>query len=389
MLGVQPAHYSVRNISATSFPDHCKKCPWAEAALHNPSPSMLKKLHEKCVTCSNCSGIIPEIKPEYINEKNSYGSKGKVCRNAILIFLYLHTYNPSQNGYISSVSLANMAKEINVCERTIRNCLNMLERADYLFLDYTGDGYFNAIIIDYKNYFLKADKGGRGFIKLSDSVLDSLSGIDSLLTFRLILRQLLESDYTTSCSRTYKELRYSLPNYCKRNIIMKKLADYKDTIYNILIDINTVSFQLKNEYNTSFIIKQEQKENTEYFASLLDELDNFVLSYPTIDKEFVPSRLTRFFTDPQTGQAIKTPVLFQRSNAANISEDLARLAAKYTRNIVEDALADTYRIQMCNQKGIIKNIGAYVLEVIHSYGLIDGLSRTINFSNVNSSLAVI
>lgn len=379
MLGVQPNHKSMKDILKIS--GNCSDCPWLMAATSHPTSNTLSKLHYHCNQCP-FKGSCPDIdmlSVDYVNERNRFGNKRKVCRNAILFFILLHTMNPSKNGFIKEISLSSISKKMNVNVKTVYNCVDILVKNEYIYADKISAGTFNIILLDYPSYFLKADKGGRGFLKLSEDVIDSLLNIHSILAFRLILRQLLESDKVKDSVKSYKELRLSLPAYCKRNVIMSKMKDYCSSIYDIVISADNISFVLRKDNDTYTNYEKEIIDHEMYFRELLDMLDDFVLSYsPGI---YVPNKLKCFMND-NDGNTV-TPVLFQMNGTSDVTNILAKLSCKYSRQIVTDALADTYRLHMCKNKGLIKNIGAYILEVIRSYGLLDGKPSEADFSKID------
>lgn len=381
MLGIQPNHKSVKDVLKPA--NHCSECPWFLAAANHPTSDTISQLHNHCNQCQ-FKGSCPDISKlsvDYINEKNRYGDKKKVCRNAILFFIMLHTMNPSKNGFINNVSISFIADKMNINVKTVYNCINILAKNEYIYADKISSGTYNFILLDYPSYFLKADKGGRGFIKINEDVIDSLLNIHSILAFRLILRQLLEADKSKDTVKTYKELRLSLPAYCKRNVIKDKLQNYCSSIFDIIMDSNNVSFSLRQENDTKVIYENEVKEHDAYFRELLSMLDDFALSYaPGMS---APLKLKQFMVDDNDNPV--TPVLFQMNGVSDITTILAKLSCKYSRQIVTDALADTYRLHMCQNKGLIKNVGAYILEVIRSYGLLDGVPSKADFSKIDIS----
>ena len=357
MLGVQANHYT---INMTSLPSSCRTCPWLEAALSNPSSSMISTCSRKCSICPhNHSDVI-----KYINEKNAYGSKPKESRNAILIFIYLHQFVKSNNGFISGISVHTIAETLGISVRTVKNCFNRLQTDGYIFMDSLGDGEYNIILQDYNTYFMKANEGGRGYIKLSTTTISSLYEIDSILVLRLILRQLLESDYQIESIKKYRDLRYSLPKYCKRNVIQKQLQKYTSLPYEVEMTAKVVSFRLKDKYNTELLTKQELKSNELYFEELFNTIDDIV-----IENDFtnLSNELRQFFFD-ENGLRIKQPIFLSHKNREKDIADLSHLAIKYSRQIVVQALSATYRNTMCKQNKLINDLGAYILSVINTYG---------------------
>lgn len=352
MLGIQESYYTPAKIPST-----CKGCPWIEAALSNPSPTVISNLKVHCSSCANYRTDILQ----YVSEKNKYGSKEKVCRNAISLFIMLHMYHPSQSGYINNLSIHTLAEKLNISERTIKNCLSVLSKKNYIFVDYMRNGLFNVILLDYTKYFLRADKGGRGYIKISDMTITELFKIKSILAFRVILRQLLDGQ-DNDCEKTYQQLRHTLPAYCKRNVIQKALTIYNNIIYSMKTASDTVHFSLLSIANTNYIIQKDKDDNIQYFDSILKELDDFILSGKPVSD--IPVSLNRFVCNPINETKISDPVLFQRNNTETLLDDLAKLSIKYSRQTVLDALADTYRDKMCQKQSLIRDVGAYVLTII-------------------------
>lgn len=355
MLGIQESYYTPVKV-----PESCKNCPWIEAAMKNPSSAVVKKLNQQCSCCSNHHEDILQ----YINEKNKYGTKEKVCRNAIQLFMLLHTFHPSQSGYIGNISIHSISITLNVSERTIKNCLNILSKKNYIFVDYMGHGFFNTILLDYPKYFLTADKGGRGFVKIPEDTLDKLCKIKNILAFRVILRQFLEGNEQDT-SKSYNQLRKTLPNYCKRNVIIKALTDYKNTIYNIKTSLNDVLFSLQESSNTKSLIQAEKENAIAHFQKILAELDDFIWSGQPVSS--VPEHLKRFVYNPLNQNSVPELVFFQKNNTEGLIYDLAQLSLTYSIETVTNALADTYRDKMCQKHSLIRNIGAYVQTVIKSY----------------------
>lgn len=376
MLGIRPNHISLKNL----FPitGNCSECPWLLTVINHPSENNIAQLKNHCHECpykGTCASL-EQLSMEYINDKNRYGDKNKICRNAILLFILLHTYNPSKNGFVKEISLLQIAEKMNVNVKTVHNCINILVKNEYLFADKITANLYNFILLDYPSYFYKASEGGRGYIKMNQDVIESLLHIDSILAFRLILRQFLESDKTKDSVKTYKELKLSLPAYCKRNVIMDKLKAYCSSIFDITINNDNIAFVLHKENDSTELYANECKEHELFFSELLSTLDDFVLSNHA--ESSVPELLKNFIQD------IENPVLFQMNGSKNIVKDLSRLACRYSREIVIDALSDTYRLHMCQNKGLIRDIGAYVLEVIRSYGLLDGKPSKADFSKIES-----
>lgn len=378
MIGLQESHKSdlFENIDINK--SGCKDCSWYRMAA---SENVSEKIKEKVRTqCANCPHKCVISNNTYINEKNKYGNKEKVCCNAIKLFILLHMQAPDQTGLVRNVNFADIAAKMNVNIKTIRNNLRVLEDAGYIFADAKSA---SVVLLDYPKYFLAANKGGRGYIKLLSDTVNSIVKINSITAFRIILRQLLEQDNDKTVTKTYHDIKRFLPDYCKRNIILSKLSAISEMIFDIKTTVTDITFKIKDKFNTKLQLDSEKKQHMEYFSSILESLDNYVWTYGQIIENKIPSDLKRFFVD-ENNIPVKEPVFFQRSDMDEALNDLALLSCRYSRNIVLQALADTYRIQMCTNRKLINNLGAYLSRVIKSYGLYDGKSKTINFSNISA-----
>ena len=90
---------------------------------------------------------------------------------------------------------------------------------------------------------------------LSKKLLSQILEIDTLVTLRIYLRQLISIDNLnakggpfTAISNTYKDLKRFLPEYCKPNIIRKAVQTSND-IFTITLNTNGIRFEIKDEYN--------------------------------------------------------------------------------------------------------------------------------------------
>lgn len=379
MIGIQKTHKTDLFENTDIEKSGCKNCSWYRmAASGNVSEKIIDKVSAQC---TNCPHKCLTSKSTYVNEKNKYGDKRKVCCNAIKLFILLHTQAPDQTGLVRNVNISEIANKMNVNIKTVRNNLHVLEDAGYIFADTKTSA---IILLDYPKYFLTADKGGRGYVKLLSETVDSIISINSITGFRIIIRQLLEPDNDKSSTKTFQDLKKYLPAYCKRNVILSKLSLIRDLIFDIETTMVDVTFRIKDKFNARLQNDKEVQQHIDYFSSVLASLDEYFWSCEGhIIKENVPSELKSFFID-ENNVAVKEPVFFQLTNRESALNDLALLSCRYSRNIVLKALADTYRIQMCSKRKLINNLGAYISRVIKSYGLVDGDIRTISFSNIKS-----
>lgn len=342
----------------------CSICPWRKAAQSNPNAKAgLELLKEHCANCKDRCFDLDQVSihTEYIYESR-YGTRPKLNRNAVLLFMLLHFQTPDASGFLSSVAIPALAEKLHIHERSIRNNLEKLKTFGYIHYDMSFNNTVNIILLDYKSYYANAREGGFGYIKISDAVIDELSSVRSIILFRILVRQYLDSDKTDETTQTYKELLHSLPRYCRRSIIDNKIKETQG-IFCISQNTNSLTFRLSPEYNVKVQYEKQYKENTEHYKNLMDKLNDFTLSISRItSKTIIPNDLKRFFS--HDGIIVSKPYMFQLSGLTDVPETLARIACKYGLPAVDNALADTYRLQMCTKHKLIHNLGAFILTVI-------------------------
>lgn len=114
--------------------------------------------------------------------------------NAIKLFLLLHFYHPDNNGIVYNLEACELASVIGCNVRTVWNNLKVLEEYTYISYSKNEYGLINVILNDYENYYLPANKGGRGFLVMSKELLTKLNSTDSLVSLRIFIRELLSLD---------------------------------------------------------------------------------------------------------------------------------------------------------------------------------------------------
>lgn len=368
LIGIQyNSKKVVLKVDGLSKESPCSKCPWMKAAMANPDADAGKELlNEHCNGCSDRCFDLADINlhTEYIYE-NHYGTRPRLNQNAVLLFMLLHLQTVDASGFISGVSIPFLAETLHVHERSIKNNLEKLKVSGYIHYDMGHENTVNIILLDYRMYYATAREGGFGYIKISDDIINELSNITSIVFFRILVRQYLESDRTDETTKTYKELLHSLPRYCRRSIINSKIEEAQE-IFSIFRSPNSLTFKLSPDYNIKANYEKQYKENTDHYTKLLEKLNDFTFSTAKITSTtIIPDELTRFFS--HDGVFVSKPCIFQLSGLQDVPETLARLACKYGLPIVDNALADTYRLQMCTKRKLIHNLGAFILTVIKNY----------------------
>ena len=103
----------------------CAGCPWMKAAQSNPDVEagceLLKTRCSECKDrCFNPENI--QIHTEYIYESR-YGTRSRLNKNAILLFMLLHLQAPDATGFITGIAVPALAEALHVHERSIKNNL--------------------------------------------------------------------------------------------------------------------------------------------------------------------------------------------------------------------------------------------------------------------------
>lgn len=365
MIGIRDnAKKTTIQIGGLQKNSPCAGCPWMKAALANPDAEAGRELLK--THCSACRDRCFDLKniqthTEYTYESR-YGNRPRLNKNAILLFMLLHLQMPDATGFIEGIAVPTLAETLHVHERSVKNNLEKLRTSGYIHYDTGLNNTVNVILLDYKTYHANAREGGFGYIKVSDSIIDELSNVTSIILFRILVRQYLDSDRTDETTKTYKELLHSLPRYCRRSIIDAKIKETQG-IFCILQNSDSLTFRLSPEYNVKAQYEKQYQANADHYKELLDKLNDFTFSTDHITPAtIIPDKLTRFFS--HDGVAVSEPYIFQVSGLKDVPGTLAKIACKYGLSAVDNALADTYRLQMCINHKLIHNLGAFILAVI-------------------------
>ena len=256
-IGLQKNYIEVKE-SETSVIDYnnaaCTDCKY-KAFIQAFAPDSEAYL-SACETCRNCPHKIftqkTEYKKIYHNETNRFGYKPRLKTNAIKLLLLLHFYHPDRFGIIKNIDIRELAEHLHCDIKTVKNNLEILNRYAYVTYARTDSYIITLCLNDYTSYYLPARQGGRGFIVLSKKLLSQILEIDTLVTLRIYLRQLISIDNLnakggpfTAISNTYKDLKRFLPEYCKPNNIRKAVQTSND-IFTITLNTNGIRFEIKD-----------------------------------------------------------------------------------------------------------------------------------------------
>lgn len=156
----------------------------------------------------------------YNNEKNYFGYQPRLKRKSLLLLLYLHFLGPDKQGFICHVDLKKAAETLNCSKQTIKNNLSYLVKYGYILCSKDGS---TICLTEYKNYYLDAKHGGRGYFVLSWKCFLELLKVSTIIELRILLRSMLFCDDKkdvgngTVVKKSYREI-----NRCVRYPLTKK-----------------------------------------------------------------------------------------------------------------------------------------------------------------------
>lgn len=345
-LGVQD-NYSESVESTIDVIDYnnseCSNCKYKALIQNFDQNSDIYK--NAASMCHNCPHKMftqkTVIKKIYHNEKNRYGYRPMLKNNALKLLLLLHFFHPDRFGIMKDLDVRIFAQKLNCNIKTIWNNLDILKRFTYISYSKTDTYTITLILNDYENYYLPANKNGRGFLVLSKELMDKIIEIDSLVTLRIFLRELISLDNPTLKGivsidhKTIKEIRHMLPSYCKPCIIKKSVIKPSE-IFEVTVNDKSITFEIDTKYLAK---NQKQLLENEYYNSFRDFVYDFNSYIPEVNNQrILPDKYREFFD-------LEIPVKdFKLISISKINlEDLATIAVHYSYDLVINALSSIYK----------------------------------------------
>lgn len=343
----------------------CQTCKYR--SVINSFDKNSKPYADACAACASCphKALIQKnvYKKIYHNERNRYGYRPMLKTNAIKLFLLLHFYHPDKNGILYDLNPVELADVIGCNVRTIWNNLNVLQEYTYISYSKTKYGFINVILNDYENYYLPANKGGRGFLVMSKELLYKLVSIESLISLRIFIRELLSldsPDLKGAASVDYKnirDIRNNLPAYCKPSIIKTQLMSTCN-VFRVSFKDDVIRFEIDQTFLPK---KQKEYVHNEYVDMLNQFVWDFNRNVAYINAgECVSSRFSSFFYTNSTVASYK----LMKLNTIEI-DDIASLSLHYSYEIVMSALSVVYKQYYMYEK-TVNNLGGLLSTIIRS-----------------------
>ena len=368
-LGIQKNYTTIieNTVEVVDYSNpSCSSCKY-KAIIENfdKDADMYKTASTYCADCPNKLLTTQNVtKKVYHNEKNRYGYRPMLKSNALKLLLLLHFFHPDRFGIIKNVDTREIAQKLNCNIKTVWNNLEILSSYTYISYSKTDTYSINLILNDYENYYLPAHKNGRGFLVLSFDLLNKIILLDSLVTLRIYLRELINLDnanlkgQASVDHKTFKDIRQVLPAYCKPCIIKKSIENASTDIFTTSINNNIIRFEIDKRY-----IAKNQK--TILLQETTDKLKKFIMDFNSVipevnSGEIKPEKYNSFL-----------PVDYDRVYYKLISikkdelDDLANIAIHYSYDLMMLALSNVYKQYILFDKPI-KNLPGLVSSIVRS-----------------------
>lgn len=193
----------------------------------------------------------------YINERDYYGKRPYLNKNAILLYIYLHFVNPTATGQVY-LSVSEAAKFMDLSKKTIRDNLRILLKHDYIrYIAGDVPGVYIVYIDNYMDKGKKAKSGYKGYFNMSLSTFVNLlqrkkSGINEL---RIQMRGLLQCVPGLNKDRfseiSIKGIKQLLPSYVHLKDVKRLLVtDSVRNLFNVKFGSpDSCIIKIKTEYN--------------------------------------------------------------------------------------------------------------------------------------------
>lgn len=368
-LGIQKNYTTIvdNTIEVIDYSNpSCSSCKYkAIINTFDKDSDMYKSASSYCANCPNKTLTTQNVtKKIYHNEKNRYGYRPMLKSNSLKLFLLLHFFHPDRFGIIKNVDTREIAKLLDCNIKTVWNNLSIL--SVYTYISYCKiDTYsINLIINDYQNYYLPAQKNGRGFLVLSKELLQNIIKIESLVTLRIYLRELINLDNSNLKGqasvdhKTIKDIRQILPDYCKPCIIRKSIENSSTDIFTISVNDNIVRFEINERY-----IAKNQKKNL--LQETITKFKKFIFDFNSVVPEINAGNLN----SSEFNIFLSTEINLTHYKLISIKkdelDDLANIAVHYSYDLMLLALSEVYKQYILFDKPI-KNLPGLISSIIHS-----------------------
>ena len=379
-IGLQENYIDIFEVAESKLDEEksgCAGCPLCQAKCQMRdlgAGEAVEILESKCRECPQA--VYTETyteKKKYINEKNQYGYQETLKSNAIKLLMVYHFLQPNASGMVTDISIKGLAEMVGCTTATVRACNKTLSGYGYCHTCESGiyDGCINIILPEYRDYHKTAAEGGRGYITMSSGMMHKILGLQGVNTLRLNLKGILEIDSSSasstedpelaSATATYKKLRGFLPDYCKRNVIVRALQQdssiFKCDFYERAVTFHT-SREFVQKNMRSEMLKSEEAEMKSYIDTLNQTLSQAGRTYLHGADPLADARLEDYHIAMAGGYELL-------SLSEKDYKDLASMCVQYSRDMVRKAVISVYNDYTLHGTEI-RNFGGIVRTIIRA-----------------------
>lgn len=353
----------------------CLYCPVYQAKCQMREVDVTDALDFLECQCKGCSQAVYttgyKVCKKYINEKNQFGYQPTLKSYSIKLLLVYHFLQPDAYGTLKDVSIKGLAELIGCTAATVRANNKVLEEYGYCYICDSGlyDNHINVFLPEYKDYHKTAAEGGRGYITMSVSMVKKILDIKGLNTLRLNLKGILEVDNASfgntedpemsATTTSYKKIRGFLPDYCRRNVIIKALQQ-DNSIFDLTYHDNAVTFNIHPEFAQKnmreSMLENEEANIKRYIENLNQTLSAAGEDYIKGANPIVDARMAGY----RIADTSKHTMLILSDKDY---KDLASMCVQYNRDIVQSAVITAYNNYTVHGREI-RNFGGMIRAII-------------------------
>lgn len=233
--------------------------------------------------CSSCEKkqYYTETETIYLNERNRYGYRKPLKKNALLLLMHLYFLNPDRNGLIRKIDPEEMAEALCCSVRTIVNNLHLLHDAGYILLArHEIPGYYQAFISEYQSSFDPAEKGGRGFVRLSRDFLKALTQLSDTNMIRLAVRSYIdnlqyEGRHSVQREKSIHEIKHLLPEYVTKKKLFSILSDdFFTKLFHVTTSKRSATIITLPEFDSSTVADLAKEDCRQKTLALLEQINH-------------------------------------------------------------------------------------------------------------------
>ena len=272
MTGVQENYKKIEYIEELDYTP-CQNCELNKLSCEN---------NQYCT--EYCQKIrVKKEKVTYVNEANSFKipSDERLSKSQLKQILLYHFLGIDENGILRNISISEIANILDCDEKTVKNNNKRLSELNYILHSKASSDTFSIMLVDYKNYHLRKNEGGTGYVNMTRDLFLELLNVKNVNALRIELRELIKFDDSNIGVETIEQGTYSmndvkrfLPQYVRYEKAIKECLENGSGAFDVKLNKKELTFKLKDEYNPK-ILREKIFTDFEYAFDSYYEVFNF------------------------------------------------------------------------------------------------------------------